>query len=90
MLVAIENLKSELIENAAIRLEGITPVELQELRNSVCAELKQNSDIVALINRMEVAQCIYLLSVCRMEKMRVVCSTQPDSFHYFFRYLEDR
>lgn len=60
------------------------------MRNSVCSELKQNPEVVALVNRMEVAQCIYLLSVCRMEKMRVVYSTRIDSVHYFFRYLEDR
>uniref|UniRef100_A0AC34RIU1 1-phosphatidylinositol 4-kinase n=1 Tax=Panagrolaimus sp. JU765 TaxID=591449 RepID=A0AC34RIU1_9BILA len=90
VLVANENLKSELIDNAAIRMSGITPLEIQELRNTVCQELNQSADVVALVNRMDVAQCLYLLSVCRMEKMRVLHSDHPDAIHCSFKYLEDR
>lgn len=42
------------------------------------------------MNRMETAQCIYLLATCRMEKMRMVYSDQAESVHIIFRYLEDR
>ena len=56
----------------------------------MCQELNQTADVVPLINRMDVAQCLYLLSVCRMEKMRVIHSDHPDAVHCFFKYLEDR
>uniref|UniRef100_A0A915D0F7 1-phosphatidylinositol 4-kinase n=1 Tax=Ditylenchus dipsaci TaxID=166011 RepID=A0A915D0F7_9BILA len=72
-LTANENFKSELIENAAVKLEGISPSELQDIRNAVY-----------------VGQCIYLLSVFRLEKMRVVHSSHRDAVHLFFSYLQDR
>ncbi|KAK0421370.1 hypothetical protein QR680_015203 [Steinernema hermaphroditum] len=90
VLIAQENLKSELIDNAAIRQESITPQELQEIRSHVCLELKLGADIVPAVNRMDFAQCIYLLSVFRLEIMRVVHSTHCDAVHVIFKYLEDR
>uniref|UniRef100_A0A1I7XCJ4 HEAT repeat-containing protein 1 n=1 Tax=Heterorhabditis bacteriophora TaxID=37862 RepID=A0A1I7XCJ4_HETBA len=71
VLVAQENLRSELIDNAAIRSDTISPNELQEFRNTVCSELAHPPEIVPIVNRMDFAQCTYLLSVLRMEKMRV-------------------
>uniref|UniRef100_A0A914Y3R6 1-phosphatidylinositol 4-kinase n=1 Tax=Panagrolaimus superbus TaxID=310955 RepID=A0A914Y3R6_9BILA len=90
VLIANENLKSELIDNAAINTAGITPTELQELRNALSNELRQNAECVALINRMDVAQCLYLLCVIRLEKMRVNNSDHEDAVHCIFKYLEDR
>ncbi|TKR67531.1 hypothetical protein L596_023672 [Steinernema carpocapsae] len=90
VLIAQENLKSELIDNAAIRQESITPQELQEIRSQVCMELKLAPDVIPAVNRMDFAQCIYLLSVFRLEMMRVVHSTHCDAVHVIFKYLEDR
>lgn len=39
---------------------------------------------------MDVAQCLYLLSVIRLEKMRVTHSRHIDAVHSVFKYLEDR
>ncbi|KAI6240099.1 1-phosphatidylinositol 4-kinase [Aphelenchoides fujianensis] len=73
------NLKSEMIENAAIKIDSLPSGELQEIRNAVCHELNQNVDA-----------CIYLLSVCRTEKMRATYSLNPDAPQQIFAYLEDR
>ena len=47
-------------------------MELQEVRNTILVELSHPVDVVPLVNRMDFAQCTYLLSVLKMEKMRVV------------------
>ncbi|CAI5445845.1 unnamed protein product [Caenorhabditis angaria] len=90
VLIASENLRSELIDNAAIRSDSISPQELQEMRNTVLSELKHPPEVVPLVNRWDFANCTYLLSVLRMETMRVVHSQQLDVFHFYFRYLEDK
>lgn len=64
--------------------------ELHEIRNTVVGEIQPSVDVVAFINKMEFAHCIYLLSVFRMEKMRVCHSTEQDAVHSIFKYLEDR
>ncbi|CAI4230573.1 unnamed protein product [Auanema sp. JU1783] len=90
VLIAQENLRSELIDNAAIRSDSISPNELQEFRNTVSSEMNHPPDIVPIVNRMDFAQCIYLLSVLRMEKMRVKHASRRDAAHDFFKYLEDK
>ncbi|CAD6198558.1 unnamed protein product [Caenorhabditis auriculariae] len=90
ILVANENLRSELIDNAAIRSDSISPQELQEFRNTVCGELKHPPEVVPLVNRMDFAQCTYLLSVIRMETMRVVHADYPIAVHCIFKYLEEK
>ncbi|KJH49030.1 hypothetical protein DICVIV_04809 [Dictyocaulus viviparus] len=64
--------------------------ELQEFRNTVCGELNHQADIVPIVNRMDFAQCTYLLSVLRMEKMRVIHAEHKEALHEFFKYLEDK
>ncbi|CAB3403701.1 unnamed protein product [Caenorhabditis bovis] len=90
VLVASENLRSELIDNAAIRNDSISPQELQEMRNTVLSELKHAPEVVPLVNRMDFANCTYLLSILRMETMRVMHTNQIDAFQSYFRYLEDK
>ncbi|VDL65076.1 unnamed protein product, partial [Nippostrongylus brasiliensis] len=94
VLIAHENLRSELIDNAAIRSDAISPVEskneLQEFRNTVCGVLNHQADVVPIVNRMDFAQCTYLLSVLRMEKMRVIHAEHKEAPHEFFKYLEDK
>lgn len=57
-------------------------MELQEVRNTILVELSHPVDVVPLVNRMDFAQCTYLLSVLKMEKMRVVN-------RLFYYYLGD-
>ncbi|XGW14011.1 hypothetical protein V3C99_000358 [Haemonchus contortus] len=90
VLIAQENLRSELIDNAAIKGDTISPNELQEFRNTVCGVLNHQADVVPIVNRMDFAQCTYLLSVLRMEKMRVVHAEHKEALHEFFKYLEDK
>ncbi|CAJ0959757.1 unnamed protein product, partial [Mesorhabditis belari] len=90
VLTAQENLRSELIENAPVKGDAITPTDLQEMRNGVSAELEHPPDVVGFVNRMDFAQCVYLLSVLRMEKMRVQNATHLNAVPEFFKYLEDR
>ncbi|KAI6188459.1 1-phosphatidylinositol 4-kinase [Aphelenchoides besseyi] len=89
-LTATENLKSEMIENAAIKNDTLPSGELQEIRNAVCHELRQSVDVVPLVNRMDFSQCIYLLSVCRTEKMRATYSLEAHAPQQIFKYLEDK
>uniref|UniRef100_A0A8R1DKX0 1-phosphatidylinositol 4-kinase n=1 Tax=Caenorhabditis japonica TaxID=281687 RepID=A0A8R1DKX0_CAEJA len=89
VLTASENLRSELIENAAIRNDAITAQELQDMRNTVLAELKYSNDCSALINRFDFANCTYLLSVIRLERMRLLHSSKTDAFSSIFKYLEN-
>lgn len=64
--------------------------ELQELRNSILAELEHPPDVVPLVNKMEFAQCVYLLAVYRLETLRVTYSTRKDAVHCIFKYLEEK
>ncbi|VDK49821.1 unnamed protein product, partial [Cylicostephanus goldi] len=90
VLIAQENLRSELIDNAAIKSDAISPNELQEFRNTVCGVLNHPTEVVPIVNRMDLAQCTYLLSVLRMEKMRVIHADYREAPHEFFKYLEDK
>ncbi|KAK5965010.1 hypothetical protein GCK32_003992 [Trichostrongylus colubriformis] len=90
VLIAQENLRSELIDNAAIKGDTISPNELQEFRNTVCGVLNHQAEVVPIVNRMDFAQCTYLLSVLRMEKMRVIHAEYKEALHEFFKYLEDK
>lgn len=90
VLIASENLRSELIDNAAIRSDSISPQELQEMRNTVLAELSHQAEAVPLINRFDFANCTYLLSVHRMESMRLLHANHIDAFSSFFKYIEDK
>ncbi|CAL2037779.1 unnamed protein product [Caenorhabditis brenneri] len=90
VLIATENLRSELIDNAAIRSDSISPQELQDMRNKVLNELGHQAEAVPLINRFDFANCTYLLSVHRMESMRLIHANHIDAFSSFFKYIEDK
>uniref|UniRef100_A0A0N4ZV71 1-phosphatidylinositol 4-kinase n=1 Tax=Parastrongyloides trichosuri TaxID=131310 RepID=A0A0N4ZV71_PARTI len=89
IFIANDNLKTELIDNVGISTVMISATELQELRTTICNELRQNPEIIPIVNRLDFTYCIYLLSVIRMEKMRVVYSTELDAVHLFLRYVEN-
>ena len=64
--------------------------ELQEVRNLLSTEFKQNAEVTTIVSRMDIGYCVYLLAVCRLEKMRVINAKHLDSIHSIFQYLESR
>lgn len=91
LLKSREHLRSELQYNSAIRNEAVTGGELVEIRNQILSDLDNPpAEIVGIVNKLNFAQCTYLLSVCRLEMFRVQSSSFTSSpFHVMFQYLED-
>lgn len=90
LLKSREHLRSELQYNTAIRNDSATLDELVEVRNQILSDLDQPAEIVSIVNRLNFAQCTYLMSVYRMEAFRVEGrSTQDFSFQVMLQYLED-
>ena len=77
VLHAREHLRSELTYNSAIRNDGVSGVELAEIRASLCGDL-ENTEVAGIVNKLNFAQCIFLLSVCRLEVFRVQCALGMD------------
>ena len=46
------------------------------------------ADVVGVVNKLNFGQCTYLLSVYRLESLRV--ATEPGSFQFIFDYLQDK
>lgn len=62
--------------------------ELNEVRTSLLEALSNPAEIITLVNRLNFGQCTYLLSVYRLESLRV--SSDPGKFYSIFDYLEDK
>lgn len=62
--------------------------ELNEVRASLLETLGNPAEIVTLVNKLNFGQCTYLLSVYRLESLRV--SSDPGKFYSIFDYLEDK
>ena len=58
------------------------------MRTSLLETLGNPPEIIALVNKLNFGQCTYLLSVYRLESLRV--SSDPGMFYSIFDYLEDR
>lgn len=89
LLVSKEHLRSELQYNSAIRNETVSVSEIQELRNQILNSLDHPQEVTPLINKLNFAQCTYLLSVFRLEIMRVQNVHGQTPFHCMLQYLED-
>lgn len=84
------NFRAEIIAIIQRMLGNILPSDEQDLRNSLSGELKQDFEISTLIPRLPTENCVYLYGVCKLEKMRLIHSKDPESINSLFRYLESR
>ncbi|CAH1801953.1 unnamed protein product [Owenia fusiformis] len=89
LLISKEHLRAALTYNSALKNDSVAPGELNELRLSICNLLEHPTDVVPLVNKLSFSQCTYLLSVYRLETLRVAHSPEKDAFHNIFHYLED-
>lgn len=89
LLKSSSHLRSDLHLNSAIRNDAVSVMELQEVRTQIISELGNNSEVSAIINKLTFAQCIYLLSICRLEVFRVQTNFSINPFYIIMQYLED-
>ncbi|KAL3224419.1 hypothetical protein MRX96_026542 [Rhipicephalus microplus] len=90
LLVSKEHLRSVLQYNSAIRNDTVSLGELQELKNQILKQLKteHSQDVSAVVNKLNFSQCTYLLSVLRLETLRVQNLHGENSFQNMMKYME--
>ncbi|XP_065840787.1 phosphatidylinositol 4-kinase alpha-like [Oscarella lobularis] len=78
----------ELKYSSALRNERMTPADLAELKANLLKILDGSAELGAITNKLGAAECTYLMSVYRLESLRVSADTK--SFPLLFSYLEDK
>ncbi|KAG8287986.1 phosphatidylinositol 4-kinase alpha [Homalodisca vitripennis] len=90
-LVSQTSSRSEMRElqyTSAVRNDSVSINQLQEFKAQILVLLENPAEISALVNKLNFAQCTYLLSVYWLETLRVENSTVP-SIHPILEYLND-
>lgn len=90
LLVSKEHLRSVLQYNSAIRNDTVSLGELQELKNQILKQLKtdHSQDVSTVVNKLNFSQCTYLLSVLRLETLRVQNLHGENNFQNMMKYME--
>ncbi|MPC19603.1 Phosphatidylinositol 4-kinase alpha [Portunus trituberculatus] len=78
----------ELKYTYAVRDDSVSVSELNELRQQILSLLEHPADLTQVVNKLTFAQCIFVLSVYRVEALRVRGSPEPN-FQPMFEYLLD-
>lgn len=89
-LVSQTSLRSEFRElqyTSAVRNDSVSINELQELKTQILNLLDQ-PDVIPIVNKLNFAPCMYLLSVYWLETLRVSNSPEP-SLQPIIEYLSD-
>lgn len=60
----------ELQYTSAVRNDSVSLTELQELKMQINGLLNHPTEVVALVNKLSFAQCMFLLSVYWLETLR--------------------
>ncbi|XP_052799861.1 phosphatidylinositol 4-kinase alpha-like isoform X2 [Mya arenaria] len=89
LLISEGHLRSELLHNVALKNDTVSPTELNDLRANICSLLGNIPEVDQYVKNLTFAQCTYLLSVYRLEILRVTHSKDSKAFHSLFCYLED-
>ncbi|XP_071790519.1 phosphatidylinositol 4-kinase alpha-like [Asterias amurensis] len=84
-----EHLRSQLQYTSALRNDSVSYNDLNEFRQTILTLLQSPAEIVPYVNKLNFAQCTYLLSVYQLETLRVMNVDSP-SFCAMFDYLEDK
>ncbi|CAM1325927.1 PI4KA (predicted) [Pycnogonum litorale] len=90
LLISREHLRSELLYNSALRNDSASLGEVVKLRTQLNNVLEHPSEVTPIINKLNFAQCTYLLSVYWLETLRVQNSISGTNFENVFSYVEDR
>lgn len=61
------------LEERQTKISLIFQGELGELRQQILSLLEHPTDVTPVVNKLSFAQCIYVLSVYRVEALRLVC-----------------
>ncbi|CAG0882290.1 unnamed protein product [Darwinula stevensoni] len=92
LLTSLSAQRSEIRElqyTSALRSDSVAPAELQELKNQILSLLNNfTSEVSQVISKLTFPQCAYVLSVLRLETLRVE-NAKETSFHPMFEYLSD-
>ncbi|XP_059170408.1 phosphatidylinositol 4-kinase alpha-like [Physella acuta] len=82
-------ISKELIYNSALTDDSVSTKELNDLRANI-SSLLDSIEVAPLVNKLTFAQCTYLLSIYKLETLRVLHSEDLLAICRVFDYLEDR